>query len=191
MVEATKERSLITRLKQKDRAAFDELVQLYRGRGFAIAYNILGNAEDAKDVLQEAFIKVFFNIKGFKQEAKFSTWFYRILVNCSWDFLRKRKRQDKLFIRTQFDEEDKQPEVPDTRLGPSKFVMDKEIADKLEDAISHLPEKQRICFILKHQNQMSNQEIAQTLNCGLSTVKVHLFRAVRSLQERLAFYLVK
>jgi RNA polymerase sigma-70 factor (ECF subfamily) len=191
LTDITKEKALLARLKQNDSQAFDELVELYRGRGFAISYNILGNTEDAKDVLQEAFLKVFFNIKGFKQEAKFSTWFYRILVNCSWDFLRKRKRQDRLFIKTQFDEADKQPEVPDSHLGPSKFVMDRELADKLEDAISLLPEKQRICFILKHQNQMSNQEIAQTLNCGLSTVKVHLFRAVRGLQERLAFYLVK
>ena len=191
MTEATKEKSLVVRLKEKDRAAFDELVRLYRGRGFAIVYNILGNAEDAKDVLQEAFVKVFFNIKGFKQEAKFSTWFYRILVNCSRDFLRKRKRQDKFFIKSQFEEEDKEPQIPDSHLGPSKMVINKELSDRLEEAVSGLPEKQKICFILKHQNGLNNQEIAETLNCGLSTVKVHLFRAVRNLRIRLAFYQVR
>jgi RNA polymerase sigma-70 factor (ECF subfamily) len=79
--ELNKDIVLIERIKQGDRASFDVLVSLYQQKGLEIAYNIVGNLEDAKDVLQEAFVKVYLNIKGFQEKAKFSTWFYRIVVN--------------------------------------------------------------------------------------------------------------
>ena len=190
-IDIDKEKALIACVKQNDRAAFDELVKMHRGKGFAIAYNILGNFEDAKDVLQEAFIKVYLNIKTFKQEAKFSTWFYRILVNCSWDFLRKRKRVDKLFILPLTDEQGTERDIPDFQFEPAKLIINKELSRNLDIAIASLPERQRLCFVLKHQNGLSNQEIAKVLRCSLSTVKVHLFRAVRALQDKLSTYLIK
>jgi len=188
-IDIEKEKTLILRMKQNERSAFDELVYLYRNKGFAVAYNFVGNAEDAKDVLQEAFIKVYLNIKKFKEQAKFSTWFYRIVVNCSLDFLRRRKTMRKVFTQNLLDEEGKVQQFEDKRYEPGKILMNEELSSVLDNCILELPEKQKVCFILKHQNGLSNQEIAHVLKCTISTVKVHLFRAVRNLQEKLSAYL--
>lgn len=96
---------LIEHIKQGERASFDKLVSLYQQRGLSIAYNMVGNLEDAKDVLQEAFVKVYLNIKGFQGKSSFSTWFYRIIVNCCLDSLRKRKRSKVVFNDTLQDED--------------------------------------------------------------------------------------
>lgn len=188
-IDINKEKTLILRMKQNERSAFDELVCIYQNKGFAIAYNFVGNPEDAKDVLQEAFIKVYLNIKKFKEEAKFSTWFYRIVVNCSLDFLRRKKTMCKVFTQNLLDEEDKVQEFEDKRYEPGRILMNEELSIVIDNSILELPEKQKVCFILKHQNGLSNQEIAQALKCTISTVKVHLFRAVRNLQEKLSGYL--
>lgn len=183
---------LIQRLRQGERPAFDELVGLYRNRGLAVAYNLAGNLEDAKDILQEAFIKVYLNIKSFKEESRFSTWFYRILVNCSLDFLRKRKRAQKVFAEPFIsDEEDKIKEIPDEHYAPDRVILNKELAQNLDNCIASLPQKQMACFQLKHQNGLSTLEIAQILGCNVSTVKVHLFRSTRTLQDKLSAYLCK
>ncbi len=182
------EAELIGRLRQAQRPAFDELVEAYKHKGFAICYNLIGNVEDTKDVLQETFIKVYLNIKSFKEKSSFSTWFYRIAVNCSLDFLRRQKKTKKMFTATLVDEEGKEKDFPDTRYEPAKVLADKETADILDSCIAKLPEKQRLCFILKHQNGLNNQEIAAFLKCSVATVKVHLFRAVNTLQDKLSGY---
>jgi len=188
-IDIDKEKALIMRMKQNERSAFDELVCIYRNKGFAVAYNFVDNPEDAKDVLQETFIKVYLNIKKFKEQAKFSTWFYRIVVNCSLDFLRRRKTMRKVFTQNLLDEEGKVQQFEDKRYEPGRILMNEELSSVLDNCISELPEKQKVCFILKHQNGLSNQEIARVLKCTISTVKVHLFRAVRNLQEKLSGYL--
>jgi len=111
---------LIEEIKNGHRASFDNLVSLYRQRGLSIAYNMVGNLEDAKDVLQEAFIKVYLNIKKFREKARFSTWFYRIVVNCSLDFLRRRKKINRTFVSPLQDEDGQDIclEVPDTSNEP-------------------------------------------------------------------------
>ncbi len=185
------EKELIERLRQGERPAFDTLVELYKNKGFGICYNLLGNAEDAKDVLQEAFIKVYLNIKSFKEEARFSTWFYRIAVNCSLDFLRKQKVRNRVLQPAVVDEEGKVKEVEDMRYEPRKVILNQELAANLDKCVAQLPKMQKLCFVLKHQNGLSNAEISRTLSCSLATVKVHLFRAVHSLQDKLCAYLVK
>lgn len=186
-----KEPLLIEAARNGERAAFDNLVALYRQKGLGIAYNLTGNFEDAKDVLQEAFIKVYLNLKGFREKAKFSTWFYRIVVNCGLDFLRRRKTASRVFIgRPLLDEEGNEKETADQRYDPAKLTLNQELREKLDEKIAGLPGKQRLAFTLKHQNGLSNQEIAEVLGCGIATVKVHLFRAARRLQEELSGYVV-
>jgi RNA polymerase sigma-70 factor (ECF subfamily) len=184
-----REKELIARIKRGDRAAFSELVDAYRDRGFAVVYNLVRNPEDAKDVLQEGFIRVYLNIKYFRVESKFSTWFYRILVNSAIDFLRRRKAKGKLFVRFFVDEEGREIDSPDKSSDPGPIIQGREFSADLEQVIQSLPEKQRMCFILKHQNGMDNTEIARITGCSLSTVKVHLFRAVRNLRRLLVYYL--
>ena len=191
MEDLNKEIVLIQRIKQGDRASFDILVSLYRQKGLEIAYNIVGNLEDAKDALQEAFVKVYLNIKGFQERAKFSTWFYRIVVNCSLDLLRKKRRMKSVLIDSIMDEDgqEKKLDIADDHLEPLKISIEKELAHNLEESINKLPEKQRICFILKHQNGLSIEEISHILKCNPATVKVHLFRAVNNLRKRISKYL--
>lgn len=184
---------LIENVKKGERASFDSLVKLYQQKGISIAYNVVGNLEDAKDVLQEVFVKVYMNIKNFRYQSKFSTWFYRIVINCSLDFLRKRKRAGRVFSDTFIDSDgnEKEIEVADTKFEPARIVINAELSRNLEACIDNLSEKQKICFILKHQNGLKIEEISEVLNCNPSTVKVHLFRAVENLRQSLAGYLTE
>lgn len=184
--------ALIEEIKNGHRASFDNLAILYRQRGLSIAYNMVGNLEDAKDVLQEAFIKVYLNIKKFREKAKFSTWFYRIVVNCSLDFLRKRKRINRTFVNPLQDEDgqDLCLEVPDTSNEPSRVAMASELNRNLENCIAELSEKQSLCFVLRHQNGLSVEEISNILSMSPATVKVHLFRAATNLRKSLAEYAI-
>lgn len=187
------EAALIEGIKKGERLSFDALVEMYRQRGINIAYNIVGNLEDAKDVLQEAFVKVYMNIKNFRQESKFSTWFYRIVVNCSIDFLRKKKKSGKVFSDTLVGEDgrEKKIDVADTKFEPSRIIVNAELSRNLQACIDGLSQRQRICFILKHQEGFKIDEISQVLKCSSSTVKVHLFRAVENLRQGLAKYLAE
>lgn len=193
MVEIHRESELIERLKQGERPAFDALVVLYREKGLAVAYNLVGNIEDAKDVLQEAFIKVYMNIKGFREQAKFSTWFYRIVTNCAVDFLRKNKRALAVSLESEsFSEEGERRtlEVADTGNEPAKIAAEHEFNAVLQTHIAKLSRMQRLCFVLKHQNGFKVDEIARILQCRPSTVKVHLFRAVEALRKNVGRYLL-
>lgn len=176
------ERLLIGRFKNGDAAAFDEIVEAYQRKGFAIAYNMTGNREDAKDILQEAFIKVYGNIRWFNEKSSFFTWFYRIVVNCSLDFLRKRGRKRAVFSEAPL-EDDSKIESSDPADSPQQTLVTEELNRQLEQEIERLPEKQKVCFLLKHRSGLKAREIADVLGCNLSTVKVHLFRAVNNLRN--------
>jgi RNA polymerase sigma-70 factor (ECF subfamily) len=181
---------LIERVKQGERAGFDSLVRIYRQRGLNVAYNMVGNLDDAKDVLQEAFIKVYLHIKNFREKSRFSTWFYRIVVNCSLDFLRKRKKIYRMFLDPLEDEDGdaEDLQISDTSFEPSRVAMASELNRNLEVCIAELSEKQNLCFVLRHQNGLSIEEISKVLEMNPATVKVHLFRAIGNLRKRLAGY---
>lgn len=185
------EMALIEAVKKGERASFDQIIEMYRQKGIGIAYNMVGNLEDAKDILQDAFVKVYTRIKNFRGESKFSTWFYRIVVNCSLDFLRCRKRANKIFAEEIINEEGVQLEAADLHYDPAKVTLENELSRRLDECIEALPGKQRICFILKHKDELSSSQIAEILKCRHSTVKVHLFRAARSLQDKLAPYIAR
>lgn len=172
------EEHLIGRIQAGDKEAFRDLVSVYRQKAFGLCFSIVGNTEDAKDVLQESFIKAFVNIEKFRQGSSFYTWFYRIVVNTSRDHLRKRYRENVLSF-------DESIETPDEKTDE---VLVTELRESINEAVKTLPEKQRICFVMKHINGMKIKEIAVIVNCRPSTVKIHLFRAVRNLQKRLEEY---
>ncbi|MEW6101894.1 MAG: RNA polymerase sigma factor [Candidatus Omnitrophota bacterium] len=181
---------LIERIKQGERSGFDALVRLYQQKGLNIAYGLVGNIEDAKDILQEAFVKLYLNIAYFQARSKFYTWFYRIVVNCSLDFLRRKKRVFPLFVRAADDEgEGREIEIPDSRFEPAKMAMNKELGRTLDNCIASLPRMQKTCFVLRHQNGLSTHEIAQVLKCRPATVKVHIFRAMNNLRKKLSGFL--
>lgn len=186
------ESELISRMREGDRTAFEILVNQYKEKAFALAFSIVGNVEDAKDIAQEAFVRVYNNIGQFREEASFSTWFYCILINLSKDHLRKSKRTEhSLSQRIAEDNEGKQLliEVKDLSGAPKRLALNRELNELIDTAISRLPQKQRLAFILKHIHGMKIGEIAEILNCAQATVKVNLFKAVRSLRKHLEPYL--
>ena len=183
---------LIERARNGERAAFDSLVDISKGTAFALAYNFTGNAEDAKDVLQEAFVKAYLNIKKFRGGSAFYTWFYRILVNQCRDVLRKKQSRLKVLVDTPgpVDEDDEAPvEAVEGGPDPGEALLNKEIREKVDEAINKLPEKQKMTFILRHMHGMKLGEIAGVIRCSESTAKVHLFRATKNLQKALSPYI--
>jgi RNA polymerase sigma-70 factor, ECF subfamily len=186
------EEDLVQRLQEGERSCFDQLVARHQQRGLAIAYRVVGNLEDARDVLQEAFVKAYMHIGTFQKKSKFSTWFYRIVVNTGLDMVRKRKRA-RLMTLDSFREGDEQRvlDIPDSKLAPDTLALSKEFSFLLERRISDLPERQRVCFALKFQDGMPTQQVAQVLGISVATVKVHLFRALEALRAGLSGYMRK
>ncbi len=172
------EELLIDRIQVGDREAFKELVSQYRGKGFGLTYSIVGNTEDAKDVLQDSFVKVYNNISRFRKGSSFYTWFYRIVVNTARDFLRMKARQKITSLNDNYE----------FKAAGRDDVMNDELSEMLDRAIDHLPDRQSVCFKLKHMNGLKIREIADFLKCRPSTVKIHLYRAVRSLKRELIGY---
>lgn len=185
------ESELIIQIKEGNRMAFDILVSQYKEKAFALAFSIVGNVEDTKDITQEAFIRVYNGIGKFRQEASFSTWFYRTLVNLSKDYLRKTKYTEHPLSKRLIKDEEKGVlfQIKDLKYSPEGLVLNRELNQMINLAISKLPQKQRLAFILKHLQGIKTDEIARILNCAQATVKVHLFRAVRNLQRDLQPYL--
>ncbi|MFA5093630.1 MAG: RNA polymerase sigma factor [Candidatus Omnitrophota bacterium] len=178
---------LIERARNGDREAFNLLVDLYRERAFSVAFGFTGNTEDAKDALQEAFVKAYISIINFRGSSSFYTWFYRILVNQCKDLLRKRGIIKRVFSASLPGPYGEEPavEAVDTSRGPFDRVLDLETKRLIGEAVDKLPAKQKSVFILRHIEGMKMDEIARVVGCSESTVKVHLFRAVRGLRCRL------
>ncbi|MBL7071545.1 MAG: RNA polymerase sigma factor [Candidatus Omnitrophica bacterium] len=170
---------LIDKVKTGDDDAFQQLVSLHREKAFGLCYSIVGNVEDAKDVLQMALVKAYKGMGNFKKNASFYTWLYRILVNTARDFLRKKARE-----KTEVFEF-----AADVSLSPEKRIINAELKQLLDQAICTLSENQRISFIMRHVNGMKVNDIAQIIHCRPATVKVHIYRAVKNLKKQLTPYL--
>ena len=174
--------SLVAEVLDNQRASFDKLVDLLKERGIRVAYHIVGNLEDAKDVLQEAFIKLYVNISKFKARSSFSTWFHRIVVNCAYDFLKKKKAKKRITPLSLTDNKDSQIDVSDENLRPDmRWRLDSDLV--LERFIDMLSVKQKQAIILRYKNGFSMKETAQIIGCKVSTTKVHLFRAIKRLRK--------
>ena len=180
-------RSLIQRCKQGDICAFNELVQRYQKRVFNFAYRMAGNYDDANDVAQEAFIRVFNAIGTFRGDANFTTWLYRIVTNV---YLDERKKQ-KSHLHTSLEDYIELEENTVTRQvenggpGPDSLLEQGERDDLLNRAIRELPEYQRIMVILYHTQGKSYEEISQIMKLPIGTVKSRLNRARLALKEKL------
>lgn len=177
------EKDLVRRAKRGDISAFEDLISGYEKKVYNTAYRFFNNAEDAMDVSQEIFIKVFTSLRRFREDSSFSTWLYRIAVNTCIDFLRK-KKEDVLPIKEEIVMDDR------TELGfhtelPEEFVEKQEAKQAIMKAISTLPEEQRICIILRDVQGFSYTEISDILSCSLGTVKSRLCRGRRALKENL------
>lgn len=178
---------LILLSQQGDVQAFEELVIKYEKKVYTIAYKYMGNHEDASDLAQEAFIKAYQAIGGFRQDAAFSTWIGRIVANKCLDELRKRKRYpvDSLDDEVATEEGSVQRELPATDATPEERLEQQETAAYLQGLIDNLKPEYKAVVILREMEGYSYEEISRELDCSLGTIKSRLSRARRYLKEQI------
>jgi RNA polymerase sigma-70 factor, ECF subfamily len=170
--------SLIKRFIEGDQSTFRILVQRHKEKVRSIIYLTVNNNEAVDDIAQEVFITVYKNLKYFRFESQFTTWIYRITVNKCKDHLRKMKIRN---IFTPFKD-------PDTEHGYRPLKDDIDIPEIVREAISKLPEKLKVPLLLKDIEGFSYQEIAESIQCEIGTVKSRIFRARESLRNLLKPY---
>lgn len=172
-------RDLVERLQAGDERAFEELVEEYRERVYRVAWRILRDDEDAEDAAQEAFIKVYRNVERFERRSSIYTWLYRITVNIA---LNKLKR-DKFRRMVPLGDMIRRDTSPGS--DPARAAIGSEIARRIGEAVSTLPEKQRAVFTLKFYEELSHREIAEIVGCSEGTSKANYFHAIRKLRKLL------
>ncbi len=183
------ERSLLRRLRNRDERAFRELIEAHRDRVFNICYRMLGNRHESEDVAQEVFITVFKTIDTFREEAKFSTWLYRVAVNhCKNRIKYLARRYDKQ--REEIDDQSSGANgtpigAPVPRL-PDRALEGAQMEKLMQDAIAALDEDQRIVVVLRDVEDLSIEEICEITGLADGTVKSRLHRARLVLRKKLA-----
>lgn len=185
--------TLVQRCLDGDDSAFQSLVQRYQKKLFATAFGMLHHAEDALDIVQEAFLKVYRYLPKFQGNSSFYTWSYRIVVNLCIDFLRKEGRQHK----QDYDDCIQQSEhklgehhlcTTGSGYDPIKAYNNKELGEQILQAIDTLSVSHRSVIILREIEGMSYEEIAQTLQCSKGTVMSRLHHARAKLRQALSSY---
>jgi RNA polymerase sigma factor (sigma-70 family) len=185
------EQELIASLKQGSEVAFKELVDVFKDRIYNTSLGFVQNEEDAEEVTQDVFIKVFEKINGFRGDAKLSTWLYRIAVTESLEFLRKKKRKKRAgVLMSFFNKKEDEWHQPDFN-HPGVAAENKETAAVLFKAINQLPEQQQTAFLLKKTENLSQTEIADVMNTSVSAVESLLQRAKTNLRKLLEEYYQK
>ncbi|MEI6455893.1 MAG: RNA polymerase sigma factor [bacterium] len=180
------DQELIDGIKKQDRASIRHLVNLYQKKVIKTASYFLGNLEDAEDLSQEIFLEIMASIGKYRQEASFSTWVYRITVNKSLNKARKNKREAMVSrIGLLFHTTDKQRNLADIPARESLPLEEEEQRKLLYKAIGHLPENQRVAFVLHKFEDHSYKEIAQVMTLSLSSVESLIHRAKLNLQKSL------
>ena len=178
------ESTLIAKAKAGDRHAFGQLVEMYQAQILALAYDLMGNYDDASDLAQDAFIRAFRSLKSFEERARFSTWLYRITVNLAMDVHRKRKRRPTSSFEDHFRDGTPPEKTPNLIETPSESLEQDEIHNILTGALEQLTENQRTATVLKYFHHRSCKEIADIMGCAEGTVRIHLHRALNHLRKR-------
>jgi RNA polymerase sigma factor (sigma-70 family) len=177
----------IRRCKRGEEAAFAEILARYRGPIYNLCYRMSRNPEDARDLAQEVFIKVFRLLDRFDEEYAFSSWLFRIASNHCIDHLRRnRMRFLSLDGVAGPDGEEFELQLPDEGPGPDTVLERSEAVAKLEEVIADLPPHYKAITLLRHQQQLSYEEIAEVLQLPLGTVKARIHRARAQIQQMLA-----
>ena len=182
---------LIRAAQQGDRAAFEELVRQYDQPVLRLALHLTGSEHEAKDIYQEAFLKVYRNLGSFRFECSFYTWVYRIVTNLCMDHLRRRKvRKEDSGVRvtSEGEEVDLLEQHPDERAGasPEQELMRREMGKRIAQALTKLSPRERMVFEMKHYQGLKLRTIGEALNTTEETAKNTLFRATQKLRAALA-----
>lgn len=186
-LEQISEQVLVDRAKNGDPDAFNELVLRYEKQVYNLTYRMMGNPEDASDLSQEGFLRIYRSLSRFRGESLFSTWVYRIVSNTCLDELRKRKNYkiqsfDETFVPGQ-----EEPRLALSNFGesPEAVIEQRETQQEIHKAITQLSEEYRLAVILRDIQGLSYEEMATTLSCSIGTVKSRINRGRKKLKEEL------
>jgi len=195
MIQTVEERKIQSRAEDKalisqaltgDQEAYKRLLQKYHNAIYHLIVRMIGYQPEVEDLTQEAFIKAFNALATFNEEFAFSTWLYKIATNNCIDFLRKRKLKTFSIDKPlQSSDGEYQFEIPDTSYLPDQDLLQTQQTDTIQKAIDKLPEKYRIVIVMRHQQELSYEDIAAELDLPLGTVKAHIFRAREILNKQL------
>ncbi len=176
---------LVARSMSGDADSFNELILRWERPIYALAYRTIGREEDARDVCQETFLRAFRALPGFRGQAKFSSWLYRIALNLCRDWVRRERRAPVV----QAPEDTDLMELA-AAAEPSESIEDlvarKDMTRAVERIMATLPEEQRTAIVLKEYHGLTFQEIAELVGCPLSTVKTRLYQGLNVLRRELA-----
>ncbi len=183
--------ALVARVQRGEAAAFDELVRRYKERLYATVYHMTSNHEDANDLVQDAFIKAFKSIGSFKRQSSFYTWVYRIAVNRTINFLKRRKNRNHFSLDDVDGSIQTDPDFVElmSHVTPRREVGLTELQGRLNEALQKLSEPHRAVVTMHDIQGMTHADIAKVMNCSEGTVRSRLFYARQQLQGLLSDYL--
>jgi RNA polymerase sigma-70 factor, ECF subfamily len=177
---ADRERQLILDVQAGNHEAFRELVERHMRRVYDLAYGFLNDHDDAEDIAQDVFVKVYHSIGKFRYESGFSTWLYRITANSSLDRLKQRKRSIARFIP-----------MEESHVGEAAITQGTDNLDSsahVERALHELPTLQRAVVMLRHMEGFSTKQVSVILKCSEGTVKTHLHRGLKKMRQKLQYF---
>ena len=173
------DRQLVETIRRGETDAFETLVRRKAAKVYGLCYRVIGNAEDAKDISQLVFLKLWENLEKYDPKYAFDTWLYRMVTNVAIDFMRNRQSRDNAvnstlrLVKTSADAEQ------------GVVMQRKEVESVFEDVSSVLSPKQKTIFVMNQMEDLPSAEIAKVLGCRESTVRNHLFNARKLMQEQL------
>jgi RNA polymerase sigma-70 factor (ECF subfamily) len=177
-VETDDDGTLVERCRHGDRAAFTALVQRYQRPIYNAAFRVLGDAEDAREVAQDVFLRIVERLEDYDRQHKFFSWIYRIAINEAIDLLRRNRREEPL---------DDEIALRDaTSAGPAQRYEDRQLSERIQRVLMTMKIEDRVVLSLRHFSELSYREIAEILETEERTVKSRLFEARQRMSELLA-----
>ena len=178
------ETEIISRCQQGDQEALKEIFDKYHEKVYRIAYGVVRQREEALDVVQEVFIKLFRSIKKFKGRSHFYTYLYRMVMNAAIDHKRKVGKQ----LMSSLDEEGSFEPSEEAEKGPERVLLQKELEERVKLAMDKLPDEQKAALIYRDVEGLSYQEMAEAMGCSVGTVMSRLHYGRKRMQESLKDY---
>ena len=181
---------LVEKVKKGCHESFEELLSRYSAKAFSLATRLTGTPEDAEEVLQDVFITVYRKIGGFEGKSAFSSWFYRVTVNCALMKLRKRRQTPAVSLEEMIEITHESPVAKVTANNDGlQATTRSEVSDALDDAIKALPDDYRPVFVLRDIDGLTSREVAKMLDLTVPAVKSRLHRSRLMLRKKLTpFY---
>lgn len=181
-MEGLSDSDLVDLFQKGQEKAFNLLVERHKEKIYYLALRMVRNHQDALDLSQEAFLKAYRKLKGFKGESTFFTWLYRIASNLCLNFIKRERYRSFLSFADLANTLSKPKDVPDFSYERNR------LSEAIDEAVSRLPPQQRIAFVLHHYEGLPHQRIAQLLGKREGTIKANYFQAIRKLQVTLKNY---